>query len=365
MKERLFLCSLFPLLFAANIGQAQSIQEQMTQRHPTCSDVFLNAMNIIPELYRHKFFDSLHTALAVWKKSCGDIPEVGCTALLLSIEESTFDERKMDSSTVDLLVNYSYSFRHRNMRNIPEGERAFFTFISTWARLLPKEKHLDNNERFICQVLTGEIDNPVKEIRNNTVTYPSFARILHENETAQRTGFRTNYAFLGGVWIPMGDLSLLGNHPSFGFQFGARDNRNQLDITLQFRFSKAANTYTVKRNNGYYDLNNYFGGYIGLDYAYYLVNKLNFDLGLLGGMGYDGFDITSSNYNDDDMKPLSIGSFNANAGFKLNYYLTTSFYFGLQARYNFINYINHGGTSMAGDAFSIDLIIGGNKKVNR
>jgi len=189
--------------------------------------------------------------------------------------------------------------------------------------------------------------------------------ILQENEKAQRTGFRTNYAFLAGMWIPMGDLALLGNHPSLGFQVGARDNSNQLDFTLQFRFSKSANTYTINRNNGFYDLNNYFGGYIGLDYAHYLVNKINFDLGLFGGMGYDGFDITSSNYNYDDLKPLSIGSFNANAGVKLNYFLTTSFYIGLQARYNFINYINHGGTSMAGDAFSIDLIIGGNKKVNR
>jgi len=140
----------------------------------------------------------------------------------------------------------------------------------------------------------------------------------------------------------MGDLILLGNHPSFGFQIGARDNRNQLDLTFQFRFSQSASYYTIKRNNAFYDINNYFGGYVGLDYIYYLVNKLNFDLGVLGGIGYDGFDITSSN-SYDDMKPLSIGSFNVNGGFKLNYYLSTSFYIGLQARYNFINYVNQGG----------------------
>jgi len=365
MKCRLIFCFLFFLVIAANVSHAQSLEERMTQKHPTCTDVFLNAMNIMPDLYRHKFFDSLHTALAIWKSSCGNIPEVGCTALLLSIEESRFDERRMDSSTIDLLVNYAYSFRHRSAPKIPDGERKFFTFASSWAALLLKEKPLDHNEKFICQVFAGEIDKPVTEIRNNPTTYSSFAAILAENEKAQRTGFRTNYAFLGGIWIPMGDLSLLGNHPSFGFQFGARDNVNQLDLTLQFRFSKSANPYTIKRNTAFYDLNNYFGGYVGLDYTFYLVSKLNFDLGLLGGMGYDGFDITSDNYNYDNMKPLSIGSFNANAGFKLNYYLTTSFYIGLQARYNFINYINHGGTSMAGDAFSVDLIIGGNKKVNR
>ena len=316
----------------------------------------------MPELYRHKFFDSLAAALAIWKSSCGNIPEVGCTSLLLSIEESTFDERKMDSSTIDLLVNYSYAFGHKYRLSPAEKEKSFFTFISTWAGLLLKERPLDKNEKFICEVLAGEIDNPVKEIRTDPVKYSSFANILAENEKSQRSGFRTNYAFLGGIWIPMSDLSLLGNHPSFGFQFGVRDNDNQFDLTLQFRFSKSANTYTIMRNGGYYDLNNYFGGYVGLDYTRYFVNKINFDVGLLAGVGYDGFDITSDNYNYDYLKPLSIGSFNANAGFKLNYFLTTSFYIGLQARYNFINYVNHGGTSLNGDAFSVDLIVGGNNK---
>ena len=348
-----------------NAANAQSVQERMTQKHPTCTDVFLNAMDIMPELYRHKFFDSLQAALKIWRTSCGNIPEVECTALLLSIEESTFDVNKMDSSTIDLLVNYSYAFKHKNAANTPEGERLFYAFSSTWARLLLKGKRLDKNEKFICQVFAGEIGDPVKEIRKNTMMYSSFANILQETERTQRSGFRRNYAFLAGIWIPMGDLVLLGNHPSFGFQIGARDNRNQLDLTFQFRFSNSANYYTIKRNNGYYDINNYFGGYIGLDYTYYLVNKINFDMGVLAGIGYDGFDITSSNYNYDDMKPLSIGSFNANGGFKLNYYLSTSFYIGLQARYNFINYVNHGGTSMNGDAFSIDLILGGNKKVTR
>ena len=158
---------------------------------------------------------------------------------------------EIDSSTIDLLVNYSHAFSHRNMLNFPEGERVVLCICSTWARLLLKGKRLDKNEKFICQVFAGEIDNPVKEISKDPMMYSSFAKILQENEKAQRSGFRTNYAFLAGIWIPMGDLTLLGDHPSFGFQFGARDNSNQLDLTLQFRFSKSANYYTIKRNNAY------------------------------------------------------------------------------------------------------------------
>jgi hypothetical protein len=367
MKCKLFFYSILLAACTVNVAKAQSIEERMNQKHPTCRDVFLNAIDIMPDLYRHKLFDSLHTVLKIWKASCGNIPEIECTRVLLSIEESTFDVRSMDSSIIDLLVNYSYGLNYTNKKNVlyPEGEKSFYAFTSNWAKLLLKEKRLDENEKFICKVFTGEIDNPVKEIRKDVIRYIFFANILQENEKEQRSGFRRNYAFLGGIWIPMADLALLGSHPSFGFQFGARDNSNQLDLTLQFRFSKSENYYTIKRNNGFYDLNNYFGGYVGLDYTHYFVNKINFDLGLLAGIGYDGFDITNSNNDYSGLEPLSIGSFNANGGFKLNYYLSTSFYFGLQGRYNFINYINHGATNMNGDAFSIDLIVGGNKKVNK
>src|SRR5689334_14969191 len=96
--KRIFCFALFSAVLLA-VANGQSIQEKMTQRPASCQDVFKNAMNILPELQQNRYFDSLGAALAIWKKSCGDIPEVGCTALLLSIEESTFDGRKMDSST--------------------------------------------------------------------------------------------------------------------------------------------------------------------------------------------------------------------------------------------------------------------------
>ncbi len=31
--------------------------------------------------------------------------------------------------------------------------------------------------------------------------------------------------FLSGIWIPKGNLELLGNHPVFGFQMGIRKNK--------------------------------------------------------------------------------------------------------------------------------------------
>ena len=109
----------------------------------------------------------------------------------------------------------------------------------------------------------------------------------------------------------------------------------------------------------------YFGGYIGLDYNYYLVSKKRYDIGLLAGMGWDGFDFAPQPYDYYYYYPyytshVTIGSFNANAGLRFNYYFTHSFYVGLQGRYNLIDYYTRGGSDLSGNAFSIDLIFGMN-----
>jgi hypothetical protein len=165
--------------------------------------------------------------------------------------------------------------------------------------------------------------------------------------------------------MPTGDLTVVGNHPSIGFQLGGRDVYNQLDLTIQFRFLKSANTYLVRRNNILYESSSFFGGYIGMDYTRYLVSRQNFDFGVLAGMGFDGFDLFSSNNNNQHLRPLSVGSFNANTGLRYNYFLSPTFYIGLQGRYNWINYNNTGGTSFSGNALSFDLIFGSNASRNR
>jgi hypothetical protein len=81
-------------------------------------------------------------------------------------------------------------------------------------------------------------------------------------------------------------------------------------------------------------------------------------------MGYDGFDVFTSEADIQNLKPNSIGSFNANGGLKFNFYVNPTLYFGLQGRYNWINYNNKGGTSLNGNAFSIDFIIGGNSIIH-
>ena len=100
-----------------------------------------------------------------------------------------------------------------------------------------------------------------------------------------------------------------------------------------------------------------------MDYSRYLVSSQKFDFGVLAGVGFDGFDLFNSNNNNNQhLRPLLIGSFNANAGLKYNFFISPTFYIGLQGRYNWMNYNNTGGTSFSGNAISFDVIFGGNAR---
>jgi hypothetical protein len=367
MQRLLFCGFLFIAGFLFIESSAQSIDEQMTKTYPNCNDVYRNATNLLPKLYRENIIDSMYKAIRIWKAACGDIPEVKYTTILLSIDQSVFKDTSIDADLLSLLINYANGFYFNNQYRsaYAQQQNAFYKFSSIWAKLLLKQKTLGESEQLICKVFAGEIADPVFEIKSNRQKYPAFVALQKQKEAAERTGVRSNYSFILGNWMPTGDLTVVGNHPSIGFQLGGRDVYNQLDLTIQFRFLKSANTYLVRRNNILYESSSFFGGYIGMDYTRYLVSRQNFDFGVLAGMGFDGFDLFSSNNNNQHLRPLSVGSFNANTGLRYNYFLSPTFYIGLQGRYNWINYNNTGGTSFSGNALSFDLIFGSNASRNR
>ena len=363
------LSFLLVLSFYSTVLFPQTIEEQMSKSHANCQTMFMNAMDVLPKLYREKAFDSLDRAIDIWENSCSGMPEVTITRILLKLETETFTtSQDIDGATIELLISYAKAFPSpdalQNFSSDKGPKNSFYRFSSVWAKLLLENKQLDQNEAFICRVVKGEIRDPQKEIQRNSQVYPEFAALIGKNFEAKRKQTRLDFAVSTGVWIPTNNLSTLGVHPSFGFHFGLRNSRHQLDATLQMRYLNSANAYAVKRD-GYLDSTfYYFGGYIGLDYNYYLISKKRFDLGVLAGMGWDGFDFAPQPYDYHyDYYPyynshVTISSFNANAGLRFNYYFTHSFYVGLQGRYNVIEYNTHGGSDLSGDAFSVDLIFG-------
>jgi hypothetical protein len=183
-------------------------------------------------------------------------------------------------------------------------------------------------------------------------TYPDTTRASrHELDREISRHFGLNI----GAWIPTGDLSVLGTHPNIGIIWGIRHKVHEFNVVLDFRFLKSKDPYEVSRGGTLYSLDNYFGGYLGLDYIFYLGVGKGYDFGILAGLGYDGFTL---NKDIVPAPPYEIGSFNFNTGFRFNWYTKGRTYFSFQPKYNIINYANKGGTSFDGNAITLQLFVG-------
>ena len=96
----------------------------------------------------------------------------------------------------------------------------------------------------------------------------------------------------------------------------------------------------------------YFGGYVGLDVDYELWKNKKKEFDLLTGIAYDGFDAVESD-TEKNIKGKSINSLNLNLGLGFRFYGKGMNYWGVQTKYNIVNYINKQGTDFSGDYISL------------
>ena len=358
----------FLLLFAFQL-RAQTVEELLSQKKPTCREVLINASSVIPDLYRQHSLDSLEKAITFIDASCPEVQEVFYLRTLLNIERpSILMPKTIDSNFIEKLNSYALMLpllKKQSAQVYNAYEYKLILFIQQWATDLLKKKRLSVEEIFLCDVLAGNIKSPERELRANKEKYPQLYALLKQGDINDRNSSSFTSAFIIGAWKPTSDLKILGTHPSLGISFGGRSKNDELDLTLQFKFINSKNSYDILRQNTIYNIDHFFGGYIGIDYSKYFIHKTSYELGWLAGAGYDGFDVANSsdyNTNNDYLKPLSINSFNINTGLRFNYFFKARSFIALQSRYNFINYGNKGGTSLHGDAVTIDFLIGINSR---
>ena len=99
MKKLLLL---LPAFFVVAMQlKAQSVEERLLEKKPTCREILLNAASVLPELYKQHAFDSLEKAVGFIQNSCTGINEVFCLKTLLSIQRpSILFPRVIDSNFI-------------------------------------------------------------------------------------------------------------------------------------------------------------------------------------------------------------------------------------------------------------------------
>lgn len=370
---------LFVIASNSIFGQVDNIESLMTRRYLSCQDIHYNVQYLIPEYHQKGSYDTLNAIVNYWENQCGTSEELVRCKILLAIDRGDFSEENYDSNIINYLIEYknglnpiyyTYGRVYFNYNGYSYNQPDILkNFTVQLASDLLKRNNLKPIEIFFLRVYSNDLKNTFSMIMtedfNTTLLQESYFKEVHR----YKKPMLGHYDFLLGAWIPQNNLQILGSHPFLGIRGGIKYKNLIVDATLGFKFGKSLNVYQVQENDSIWDTDHFFGGYIGLDAAIEIFTIQRSSIDLIGGIAYDGFDalkVKDKNSNDDISK--SINSLNLNIGLGYKYYFNKLNYIGLDVKYNFLNYKNHRGTDLGGNAFSIHLIYGfrGNRyNINR
>ncbi|WP_116125506.1 hypothetical protein [Lewinella sp. IMCC34183] len=160
-----------------------------------------------------------------------------------------------------------------------------------------------------------------------------------------------------GLWIPLGDAALLGNHPEIGFAVGWKKGRLNYDMQILFRFLKSADTYLARRgrDGATEETDKFFGGHLGVTVGYDIWRHRTHEVQVIGGLGGDGFDALNET---DDLDAASVISYAGVTGLGYRKYLTPTSYLGLSLKAHFVDYRLNGIVDFNGVPLSLTVAYG-------
>lgn len=169
-----------------------------------------------------------------------------------------------------------------------------------------------------------------------------------------------HWALFAGAWYPFDNLNLVGTHPVIGGKLGIKYRRLILDLSVNIKFGNSANHYQVFKDDSLYDTRVFLGVFLGIDAGFEVLKHKKHEIDLIGGFGYEGFDALRDVHSkvSSDKVSVTLRSLNLNLGLGYRFYISSTTYIGLQGRYNFLNFLNHKGTNLSGNAMEFYILIG-------
>ena len=373
------LTTFFFVFCTTSVFAQTDLDKMMTQKRvPNCADITLNATDLIVKYANRQDYDSVKIILDYWEQKCPKNTLALNTKILLAIKDRTFTELMYDSIIIYHVANYVNHYDPPKVKNsyfsgrygyygpyaIFENYPDFNNFTKQLAQeLLPLQAE-GSVEKLFCLLYADNEFDAIKEIRFNPAYKGTKIKAFYDKEVDKNLN-RSSDAHLSlvmGLWSPMGKARVLGNHPTVGFQFGGRYKKTIYSGNVTFKFLATPTRYQTIYRDSLKSTNHFFGGYIGLDVDRELLRWQKSEIDVLAGIAYDGFDAikADNNNNNNNNNGKTIGSLNLNVGIGYKRYVKRGTnYWGIQGKYNFLNYKNTGGTDLSGNVYTLNLVWGG------
>lgn len=331
-------------------------------------------MRLIPYYHKNNQIDSLNHIIEHAENTCGISEPLLRIKILLAIEQNYFSEAIYDKIPItDYWKNYntrmrsnSYYYYNHNQKIITGYDylMSFDSFTLNLAQnvLQNKSNQITELEMFFVRLYAEkEFFKSYDEIRYGEFTESKLKEDFFEDLGSSKDQ-RINMALFTGLWIPMGNKSILGNHPKLGFIMGLGSKKLSLDVVMNMRYFNSPNYFQIEKFDSIYTTNSFLGGLFAIQLNGQLFHSQKTQILLSAGVGFEGF--SSEEIQDpkdpDETIGLGINSTNMNFGLIFRRYINYITYWGIECRYNIVDYENVNGSDLSGNSMSIRLVYGFN-----
>jgi hypothetical protein len=369
--RKLLLYSLTFLLY----GQlySQEVEGLMTRKSISCNDIIYNSAFLIPEHFEKNNMDTVAAIVNYWENQCGIIEPLLRIKILLAIKADTLNENIYSNLPIIIyLLNYREKKR-AEVSGVEFGDyfgtlqamKLFDNFTQELAIELKKKENseLDN---FFLDFYSNNFEKIFWRLQDTTLTGSNVEESYDSEVSKYINRSEGHFSVYSGTWLPIGNLSIVGIHPIIGFQAGLKIRKVLIDGVLELKLGNSPNVYFVQKDDSLYSTTHFFGGFLGLELGYELMNFKSFEVDFLAGSGWDGFDVLSIGSSSDPNRiTKTISALNFNLGIGFRKYFRNRSYIGIETRYNFINYSNPKGTDLSGNTLTIRLKHGVSRNLDR
>jgi hypothetical protein len=360
------------LILLSRLSFGQDFDNIIPIKQTDCSDVSYNSGLYFIRYMNENKADSAKYLLTYWESKCGIREPIFRAKVLLALHENEFNDTLMKEGTLNNIFNYQnrmdmikYSnyYSYDNYKSYygftPPGQE-FDKYTRNLAKDLTNKYESNTIEYLIAEFYGVNSDTIFTKIQSKYHDESALAKEYNKAVESYVNMAEFHMSWITGIWIPTGNLKILGNHPEIGFQMGSKHKKMNYDIIMAFKFLDSPNDYYARhtKSDDYVELtNHFFGAHIGFDIGRDIYSNNGHEIQLTGGIAFDGFDALEED-TDYDIKSETAWTYNFSFGLGYRYYVTNSFYLGIRAKYNVVDYTLNNVVDFTGNPITIQFIIG-------
>lgn len=378
MKKSILGLLVFLSLVGLTFAQEESeLDKLMIQRRLHWDDISYNCSFLVQKYFEEAKYDSVEIILDYWEDKNGLSGPLFMAKTLIAIYQDTYSEDLSQQDILTYLLTYKPELREdaNDSKKLIYLSYPFYDIcynpihpaFEEFLKELVQENLIrlkEGDVRYlICKFYNNEFDFVFNELKSGRYDHTELKKYYDLEIQKTLSEMEGHIGYIAGAWFPQGESRILGNHPTLGCLIGFKKKKFLYDLTTTLRFLNSPNKYNILHKNSVIETDDFLGYYIGLELGREIYRNKRNEFDFVLGTGYDCFTAYSNEDDKEDAK--NIGSFNFNVGIGYRHYFSdySTRYIGFQARMNFVDYDNRGGTDLSGNSISLRFICSFSKNI--